>query len=75
VQPLLISQGLHIADGDRAVGDRDRHIDQHRARIMPAATLPQAVGDRAQRRHQTDPVNNFGEQHCPACDTTPSRHR
>jgi len=64
-EPLLISQGLHIADGDRAVGDRDRHIDQHRARIMPAATLPQAVGDLAQRRRQTDPVNKFGEQHCP----------
>ncbi len=65
VQPLLISQHLHVADSDRAVGDRDRDIDQHSPRIMPGPAFQQTIGRLAQRCRQTDPVRELGQQHRP----------
>jgi hypothetical protein len=58
-QALLIGDGLHVADHDRAVGDRDRHIDQHPTRIMTGPALPQSIGHLAQRCRQTDPVSQL----------------
>ena len=40
VQALLISRHLDVADRHRAVGDRDRHIDQHPARVVPPRGVP-----------------------------------
>jgi hypothetical protein len=65
VQDLLVRQRLHAADRHGAVGDRDRHIDQHPTRIVPAAAFPQTVGGLAQRGGQPDPVREFGQQHRP----------
>jgi len=50
VQALLISQGLDVTDRHRAVGDRDRHIDQDPTRVVTSAALPQAAGGLAQNR-------------------------
>jgi hypothetical protein len=44
VQALLIGEGLHVTDRDSAIGDRDRHINQHPARVVTSAAFPEAVG-------------------------------
>ena len=71
MQPLLISQGLDVADRHRAVGDRDRHIDQHPARVVPGAAFPQPISGFAQQRGEAIRSASSANSTVPACDTTP----
>ena len=50
VQALMVSHRLDVADRDRSVGDRDRDIDEHPARVMAGAALSQPIGGLAQQR-------------------------
>jgi hypothetical protein len=61
----MIRQRLDVADRHGAVGNRDGHIDQHPPRVVAGAAFPQPVGGLTQRRRQTDPVSELGQQHRP----------
>jgi hypothetical protein len=61
-QRSLIRQHRNIRDRRRAVSDRDRHVHQHPARIMPRPRLAQAGQHLAQLRRERGPVSDIGEQ-------------
>lgn len=63
MQTLLVGHRLHVGDGDRPVGDRDRDIDQDRTRVVAGAAFPEPVGGLAQCGGQPDPVCQLGQQH------------
>ena len=63
VQTFLISERPNIADRDRAVRDRDSHVDQHPARMVTCAAFPQSVGGLAQQGRQPDPIRQLGQPH------------
>ena len=49
-QALVVCQDLHVADRHGPISDRDRDINEHPARVMAGAALPQPIGGLAQQR-------------------------
>ena len=67
----MIGQGLDVADRDRSVGDRDRDIDQHPARVVAGAALPQPIGGSLSNAVSPIRSASSASRTVPACDTTP----
>ena len=58
----LIGQHRDIGDRRGAVGDRDRHVDQHPARIVARPRLAQPGQRLGELRGQRGPVRDIGQQ-------------
>jgi len=72
VQALLVREGLDVADRDRTVGDRDRHVDQDPTRIVTSAAFLQSVSGSASAAVRPIRSASSASSTVPACDTTPT---
>ena len=62
----LIGQHRDVGDRRRAIGDRDRHVDQHPTRIVARPRLAQPGQRLGELPGQRGPVRDIGEQPRPS---------